>query len=71
MRRLLFKHFREGDKGFAFGLRIGSWTYAGYFGYGFPVWWIPRVIGRGKARLGFGFGWLLFCIRFQVCTGIR
>jgi len=64
-RRLFFKRF---DGGLGLGFRIGVRTYAAYLGYGLPIWWVPQFAGKGEATWGFGFGWLLLCVRFQMMT---
>ncbi len=66
MKRFLLRHQRQGETGFVIGLRIGNYTYGCWLGYGKPVWWKPRFIGRGKAKYGLGFGWLILCIRVQI-----
>lgn len=52
--------------GIAFGFRIRKIVFGFYLGYGRPVWWIPKFIGRGRADFGFGLGWLLLSFRMQV-----
>lgn len=65
-KRFLFKHKYVPHTGFVVGFRSGRHVYCGWLGYGKPVWWKPRFIGRGKAIFGFGFGWLLTCFKIQV-----
>lgn len=62
----LYKHEENDPTGFCFGARLCKHVYAVWLGYGKPVWWKPRLIGRGKSKYGFGFGWLLLCCRIQV-----
>jgi hypothetical protein len=66
MRRFLFRHQREGETGFVAVLRIGDYAYGGWLGYGKPIWWKPRFLGRGNCKYGFGFGWLVLCFNVQI-----
>lgn len=66
MKRFLFRYHSESPAGFVIYFRLGHYGYGIWLGYGKPVWWKPRLIGRGKADYGFGFGWLLLCCRVQV-----
>ena len=66
MKRFLFRHIKSIETGFVVGVRLRSRSYAIWLGYGKPIWWKPRFLGRGKGIYGFGFGWLLLCFRVQV-----
>lgn len=63
MKRFSFEHIIRGGTGYIVVLRIGKRAYAGWLGYGKPVWWKPRFLKGGKGYEGFGFGWLLLCFR--------
>lgn len=67
-KRFLFRHDRSPHTGFVGGVRMGHHVLIGWLGYGKPVWWKPRFIGKGKAKYGFGFGWLLLCFKIQVVS---
>jgi len=68
MDRFFFNHNRGLMKGFAFGFRFLHHGYLAWLGYGKPVWWKPRLLGRGNdgARYGFGFGWLVLCFQVKI-----
>ncbi|KKN91126.1 hypothetical protein LCGC14_0219910 [marine sediment metagenome] len=61
-----FRHRRQGETGYVAILWRGNWALAAWCGYGKPVWWKPRFMGKGNARYGFGFGWLLLCFRVHI-----
>lgn len=65
-KRFMFSHIKGPEYGFAFGFTLFSHFLTVWIGYGKPVWWKPRLIGRDKAKYGFGFGWLLLCLKVQV-----
>lgn len=66
MKRFIFKHITVGDKGFIIGTKIGHYAYLMWIGYGKPIWWKPRFIGRVFAKYGIGFGWIFLCCHVQV-----
>ena len=67
-KRFLFHNVRGVENGFACGFRFRHHGYLAWLGYGKPVWWKPRLLGKGDdgARLGFGFGWLLLCFQVKI-----
>ena len=70
-KRFQLIHRRQGETGYIAILRLGKFAYAGWIGYGKPVWWMPRFLGSGNGeycKYGFGFGWLLLCFRVQIVS---
>ena len=66
MKRFIFRHIGGSQKGFIAAIRFRRWVISVWLGYGKPVWWKPRFIGRGVHDWGVGLGWLLLCFRVQV-----
>jgi len=68
MNRFYFnRHSGYGSNGLVVAVRFyGKMALGAWLGYGKPVWWKPRVIGKGRALWGIGFGWLFLCFRVQV-----
>lgn len=68
MKRFIFIHTDKPETGFVVGLRIRDRGYLGWLGYGFPVWWKPRLLNNKDdgARFSFGFGWLLLCLQVKI-----
>lgn len=69
MKRFLFCHKRGVvENGFVCGFRFRHHGYIAWIGYGHPVCWKPKLLGRkkdGKCR-GVGFGWLLLCFQMKI-----
>jgi hypothetical protein len=65
-KRFSFSHIKGPEGGFILGLGLFNHVFAAWLGYGKPVWWKPRFMGRGSSKYGFGFGWLLLCFRVQI-----
>ena len=68
MNRFKFRHVTQEETGFILLVRLGKFVYAGWIGYGKPVWWKPRFLGCGEKPciFGFGFGWLLLCFQIRI-----
>jgi len=64
--KITAKHIVEPERGFVFAIGWKQHSIGLWIGYGKPIWWKPRLIGRGSAKYGFGAGWLALCCRIQV-----